>query len=358
MLDRKTLERINERPRGRGSAPYVALGAVVAALLCALLLSYALAAAVLLAGGALAFLLHRRDAEARSVKLLYDLKGEDAARFAEVASACEALAGARQVWRAEEVPGERDVAFGAAVPVSDQSARPPAEVGLLETPGFSANVDVWGIRAGGTGLFFLPECVLVHEGDRYRAVSYASFGVLYGPSRVAETGEVPGDAEVVGATWRYVRADGRPDPRRLSNPRYPVVAYGLLTLTGLSSGGGAAGTGGLRLLVSNKAAAVRFARAFGDGREEERDRDAYASARETRARRNAEAELQRAGSLLKVLGIEPGASRAEISAAYKKMARMYHPDRVANLPPEVREQAELRMKEINAAYGELKRRSG
>jgi len=35
---------------------------------------------------------------------------------------------------------------------------------------------------------------------------------------------------------------------------------------------------------------------------------------------------------------------------------MYQPDRVATLAPEVREAAEIRMKEINAAYGELKRR--
>ena len=68
--------------------------------------------------------------------------------------------------------------------------------------------------------------------------------------------------------------------------------------------------------------------------------------------------MERAGSLFEVLGVEPGASRAEINAAYKKKARVYHPDRVAALDPEVREMAELRMKEINAAYGELKRRGG
>ena len=356
MLDRRTLARINDRPRGRGAAPYVALGAVVVAALCAFF-TFALAAAVVLAGCALAFLLHRRDAQSRSVELRYDLKGEDAGRFAAVVAACEALAGAQKVWRVREVPGEHDVSFGGAITARGGS-RGPVEVGRLQTLGFKANVDVWGISAGGTSLFFLPECVLVYEGERYRAVSYDPFGVLYGPSRVAETGEVPGDAEVVGETWRYVREDGRPDPRRVCNPRYPVVAYGLITIAGLGSGGEASGPAGLRLLVSNKAAAVRFARAFGSGRDEGREQAEDGTARETRARRNAEAELERAGSLLKVLGVEPGASRAEISSAYKKKARMYHPDRVASLPPEVREQAELRMKEINAAYGELKRRGG
>jgi DnaJ like chaperone protein len=54
------------------------------------------------------------------------------------------------------------------------------------------------------------------------------------------------------------------------------------------------------------------------------------------------------------LGIQPGASQKEIDVAYKKKAKMYHPDRVASLAPEVREMAEFRMKEINAAYAELK----
>ena len=90
--------------------------------------------------------------------------------------------------------------------------------------------------------------------------------------------------------------------------------------------------------------------------DEEGFRDTHDTARVARARRNAEAEVERCGSLLKVLGVEPGASQAEVSAAYKKQARMYHPDRVATLAPEVREVAEIRMKEINAAYGQLKLR--
>jgi DnaJ-class molecular chaperone len=35
---------------------------------------------------------------------------------------------------------------------------------------------------------------------------------------------------------------------------------------------------------------------------------------------------------------------------------MHHPDRVAGMDPEAREYSEERMKEINAAYDELRRR--
>ena len=57
-----------------------------------------------------------------------------------------------------------------------------------------------------------------------------------------------------------------------------------------------------------------------------------------------------------VLGVPLGASRQEVSQAYKKLAFMHHPDRVAGMGPEAREYSEERMKEINVAYSELRRR--
>ncbi len=57
-----------------------------------------------------------------------------------------------------------------------------------------------------------------------------------------------------------------------------------------------------------------------------------------------------------LLGVPLGASRQEVSLAYKKLAFIHHPDRVAGMGPEAREYSEERMKEINAAYSELRRR--
>ncbi|HZB09313.1 MAG TPA: J domain-containing protein, partial [Rubrobacter sp.] len=57
----------------------------------------------------------------------------------------------------------------------------------------------------------------------------------------------------------------------------------------------------------------------------------------------------------RALGVSKAAGLEEISAAYRNLAQTHHPDKVANLKPEVREYSEQRMKEINAAYSELKR---
>ncbi len=55
-----------------------------------------------------------------------------------------------------------------------------------------------------------------------------------------------------------------------------------------------------------------------------------------------------------VLGVAPGASEEEIRAAYKRLSQKYHPDKVSGLAPEYMEIAEPKMKEINAAYAQLK----
>ena len=55
----------------------------------------------------------------------------------------------------------------------------------------------------------------------------------------------------------------------------------------------------------------------------------------------------------RVLEIEPGASREEIKAAYRRLAVQYHPDKVQHLGKELQELAEMRFKEIQQAYDDL-----
>ena len=57
---------------------------------------------------------------------------------------------------------------------------------------------------------------------------------------------------------------------------------------------------------------------------------------------------------LGALQLELGVSFEEISAAYRRLAKLYHPDRVAHLAPELRRVADERMKEINRAFAILK----
>jgi curved DNA-binding protein CbpA len=55
-----------------------------------------------------------------------------------------------------------------------------------------------------------------------------------------------------------------------------------------------------------------------------------------------------------VLGIEPTGDGRAIRAAFLRLARIYHPDRFAGQPDDVREEAERRMKEATVAYEALR----
>lgn len=56
-----------------------------------------------------------------------------------------------------------------------------------------------------------------------------------------------------------------------------------------------------------------------------------------------------------VLGLSESATEREVRAAYHAGAELFHPDRHAEAKPAVREAAEWRMKELNAAYREALR---
>ena len=57
-----------------------------------------------------------------------------------------------------------------------------------------------------------------------------------------------------------------------------------------------------------------------------------------------------------VLGVAPTATWEQIMAAHRRLAKLHHPDRLLNATPEDRQRSEDRMRDINIAYAELKRR--
>lgn len=323
MLNRKLLEEINERSRRRRTTPYVT-AVIMAAALAIAWFSYVAAGGVLIAGAAVTFLAWRYDAGRQSSRISYRLSGAESHRFEAVVRACDALAKTQTLWEIEK-PSHGSASI-------EDPARREVRAGNMETPGILTNIEVRGIETPQRRLLFFPECVLVYERDRYRAVSYEIFDVTYSSISVTEeSGEIPADAEVARHTWRYLREDGAPDLRMSSNAEIPIVLYGQLDIDSI-------GGSGMRLLVSNRTAAIRFAREFGAGRRtipQPRELD--------NARR--------------ILGVGHGAGQSELSTAYREKAKMYHPDRMADLSPEDRESAELKMKELNAAYTELKRHS-
>lgn len=59
---------------------------------------------------------------------------------------------------------------------------------------------------------------------------------------------------------------------------------------------------------------------------------------------------QRRPDPFKILGIPPTSTPAEVTAAYRKLAKKFHPDKYQEKPEKVRREAESRMAELNDAY--------
>ena len=68
--------------------------------------------------------------------------------------------------------------------------------------------------------------------------------------------------------------------------------------------------------------------------------------------------IKETDSAYKILGIDPSATDEEVKKAYREMAKKNHPDLVSNLGDEVREAAEKKFQEINAAYEAIKKQRG
>jgi hypothetical protein len=369
MLTNRTLARINNRPRRVGRLPLLAIGGgtlILTTLLYVFEVLSSFAILAVLGGGALLVLLLYGTQKAKtiiSISYKGSLDEETSARFSFVRDALEGLASSGRIWRlphSARLPKANEVAHS--------PEREPARVGLLATPGIRADVPVWGIDAGDESIFFFPEGALIYWDDRYDPLPYKSLKVTFSSGHFFEEEALPDDAEVSERIWRFSREDGSPDPRyKKDNVEIPVVLYGLLEISTPS-------LPKVRFEVSDRLAAARFARTFGaevsmeelneeqaGHREENRraDKDSGRSSskgsEETRTSANIRERGARLATARRTLGVSEGAGVEEISAAYRKLARTHHPDKVANLEPEVREYSEQRMKEINAAYAEFKR---
>ena len=86
------------------------------------------------------------------------------------------------------------------------------------------------------------------------------------------------------------------------------------------------------------------------------DQRSFAARYKAGYRTAAQAEEAGEDKYYAILGLAPGASFAEIKAAYRKLSMQYHPDKVGHLGEEFKKVAEEKMKEINNAYEFLKRK--
>jgi hypothetical protein len=277
--------------------------------------------------------------------LYYELDQNSAARFDVIKRACGSLSQSNKIWALPSLPGYSYL-MGSVTPVW---------IGQQQPPLISTNVDVWALAVSGWRMFFLPDNIYIFQNNSYSTLSYESLRISSGDRRAFQYQAIPPDAQVVDRTWQHTRKDGLPDLRYKYNPTIPIVLYGLIHIEADSGWN-------LILQTSNSAIAQQFVNQIRSVLPDRYKRTYQQPPRDSK-QQSKRGEQKRSSyssnttkSPYEVLGVAPGASLNAITAAYREQARKNHPDKVANLDPEFRELAERRMKAINAAYQELKRR--
>jgi hypothetical protein len=268
------------------------------------------------------------------VPLFFNLTEDGFRQLQRARDAFAILAGCDYVWRSQEETRTDDWKRNAGASTLVRRSR--VAVTLVEkAPGFESNA-AFGLGVGNSTLFLLPDGFVTYVDHRYGVVG-KSLDVNVSECSFREEEANPRDAQVIGTTWRFVNKKGGPDLRFKDNREIPIYRYGQVEIS--------CGSWQVRLCLSRAEAAVEFATAI---------RAALSSEAPGSENDKTASGLTDIAAALRVLGLQPGASFEDASAAYKNLAAQNHPDKVAHMASEFRQLADRRMRELNAAYDRIR----
>ncbi len=172
------------------------------------------------------------DRARKTVILFYDVEDAHFTWFDSLVRSWEWLSGSQQMWR---VLQSGNVAttyqFKTNSGASHILSRVNAVAATTGPKVLSTNIAVPGITAGKAALYFLPDRILVREGNRFSDLGYSQLGIHAGDTRFIESGATPRDAVQVDQTWQYVNVKGGPDRRYKNNRVLPIMRYGTIDAT-------------------------------------------------------------------------------------------------------------------------------
>lgn len=188
----------------------------------------------LVATAALTAWLAFRDQQRRAVVIMYDLDDGAIAPFQKFTEEFDHVRSVNQIWNVDTAEDTSDWKRNAGA--GRLLSRKAASLTYSVPRVVRTNVSVPAIIGGRQNVYFFPDVVLIVEASRAGALSYEQLEVLWSMTVFIEDGSVPGDAEIVGHTWRFVNKNGGPDRRFNNNRQLPKALYlqmGLSSAEGL-----------------------------------------------------------------------------------------------------------------------------
>lgn len=229
------LEQINEKLALSPLWPWALVGGgVLSAIAFSQPSGSALGIVSLVATAALSAWLAFRDQQRRTVVIMYDLDDDTIAPFQKLTEEFDRIRSVNQIWNVDtaEYTADWKRNAGAGRLLSRKTASLTYSVPRV----IKTNLSVPAIIGGRQNVHFFPDVALIIEGSRAGALSYDQLEVLWSTTVFIEDGSVPGDAQIVGHTWRFVNKKGGPDRRFNNNRQLPKALYlqmGLSSAEGL-----------------------------------------------------------------------------------------------------------------------------
>ncbi len=176
------------------------------------------------------------DRARRTVVAFYDVNDSAADWFQLVLETTRQVGDSKGLWRVDasgrvQTSYQYKVNAGASRIVS----RSALKINFEPPRVLATNIAVPSLSSGNATLLFLPDRILLKNGNQFSDVAYTDLAVTSSPRRFTESDRVPSDSRQVDTTWQYVNVKGGPDRRFKNNRQYPVMEYGELDLG--SSGG-------------------------------------------------------------------------------------------------------------------------
>lgn len=164
-----------------------------------------------------------------TVSLDYDVEDEQSKAFQRLSSAIGDLSKSNGLWDLASKSEQRDRKRNAGAGVSVVRKRMSCGFGLPDY--IESNVKFPCLNLTDREVFFTPDVVLVVSQRSVASLNYSDLRTHVRTQRFIEEERLPGDAQVVGETWKYVNKEGGPDRRFSNNQKIPICNYGELQLT-------------------------------------------------------------------------------------------------------------------------------
>lgn len=175
------------------------------------------------------------DSYRRVTVLFYALENEAAQRYEELTRAFDRMVGCTRKWHISAGGQVQDIhTWKRNAGASTLLDRRETALAYSLPKVVTSNVTPPMLHVGRQSLYFLPDTVLIMDGEKFGAISYASLTLTWQQSNFIESGSVPSDTRILYHTWKHPNKSGGPDRRFADNHQIPVCEYEILHLNSVT----------------------------------------------------------------------------------------------------------------------------